>query len=386
MKPVIYLDNNATTAVAPEVVEAMQPFWLESYGNPSSIYSFGGGIQQQVEQDRDRVARLLGAQPEEIIFTGGGTEGNNAAIFGVLDAIDPALRHIITTQVEHPAVRTVCRYLSTKGYRLTELRVDADGALDLEQLQEALTPDTALVSIMWANNETGIVFPMEEIAEIVKSKGVILHTDAVQMAGKLPLDVGRVPVDLLTISGHKFHAPKGVGALYIRKGTRLRPYLKGGHQEGGKRAGTENVAGIAGLGKAAELALAHLTETNGRVRQLRDRLEAGILASCKDVMVNGAGERTPNTLNVSFKYIEGEGILLGLDDYGICASSGSACTSGALEPSHVMRAMGVPFTAAHGSVRFSLSVYNQDEDIDQVLEVLPRIIDRLREISPFVED
>jgi cysteine desulfurase len=384
MKPLIYLDNNATTAVAPEVVEAMLPFLREQYGNPSSIYRFGGDIKKHVEHARGQVATMLGALPEEVIFTAGGTEGDNASIFGVLDAIDPAKRHIITTQVEHPAVQTVCRYLKTKGYRLTELRVDKNGALDLQQLQDDLTSETALVSIMWANNETGVVFPMEQIAAIVKSQGVLLHTDAVQAIGKIPIDVSQVPVDLLTISGHKFHAPKGIGAMYVRKGTRIRPFIKGGHQEIGKRAGTENVAGIVGLGVASELALSHLEEENDRVRKLRDKLETGILNSCQEAILNGL-ERTPNTLNVSFKYIEGEAILLMLDEYGICASSGSACTSGSLEPSHVMRAMGVPFTAAHGSIRFSLSVYNREEEIDKVIEVLPPIVDRLREISPFVE-
>ncbi|MBC8478275.1 cysteine desulfurase NifS [bacterium] len=386
MNTLIYLDNNATTAVAPEVLAAMQPFWSERYGNPSSIYHFGGDVQNEIEQARFQVAAMLGSQPEEVIFTGSGTEGDNTAIFGALDVIDPDRRHIITSQVEHPAVQTVCRYLTTKGYRLTELRVDAQGSLDLSQLQDAITPDTALVSIMWANNETGVIFPMAEIAAIVKAQGVLLHTDAVQASGKIPIDVSQVPVDLLTISGHKFHAPKGVGALYIRKGTRIRPYIKGGHQEGGKRAGTENVAGIVGLGRASELAIAHLAEENDRVRKLRDKLEQGILSSCKDAIVNGSADRTPNTVNISFKYIEGEAILLMLDDHGICASSGSACTSGSLEPSHVMRAMGVPFTAAHGSIRFSLSVYNTSADIDRVLEVLPPIVDRLREISPFVED
>jgi len=384
MKPLIYLDNNATTAVAPEVVEAMLPFLREQYGNPSSIYRFGGDIKKHVDHARDQVAAMLGALPEEVIFTAGGTEGDNASIFGVLDAIDPAKRHIITTQVEHPAVQTVCRYLKTKGYRLTELRVDKNGALDLQQLQDDLTPETALVSVMWANNETGVVFPMDQIAAIVKSQGVLLHTDAVQAIGKIPIDVSQVPVDLLTISGHKFHAPKGVGAMYVRKGTRIRPFIKGGHQEIGKRAGTENVASIVGLGVASELALSHLEEENDRVRKLRDKLESGILNSCQEAILNGI-ERTPNTLNVSFKYIEGEAILLMLDEYGICASSGSACTSGSLEPSHVMRAMGVPFTAAHGSIRFSLSVYNKEEEIDKVIEVLPPIVDRLREISPFVE-
>ncbi|HUU26256.1 MAG TPA: cysteine desulfurase NifS [archaeon] len=380
---VVYLDNNATTMVAPEVMEAMQPFWFELYGNPSSIHSFGGRVRKQVEEAREQVAALLGSSADEIIFTGGGSESDNTAIFGALEAIGPDKRHIITTRVEHPAVRGVCYHLRNKGYSLTELNVDSKGALDLEQLSASITPDTALVTIMWANNETGVVFPMEKIARLVKSRGVLLHTDAVQVAGKIPIDVSKIGVDLLSISGHKLHAPKGIGALYIRRGTKITPLIIGGHQENGKRAGTENVPSIIGLGRACELAIKYMKEENERVRILRDKLEAGILAACTDVRINGAN-RLPNTLNVSFRYIEGESILLMFDDCGICASSGSACTSGSLEPSHVMRAMGVPFEAAHGSIRFSLSRYNTEEEIDYVLEKIPPIIERLREISPFV--
>ena len=380
----VYLDNNATTMVAPEVLEAMQPFWSEQYGNPSSIHSFGGRVKKSVDTAREQVAALLGASVDEIVFTGGGSESDNMAIFGALEAIGTLKRHIITTRVEHPAVQGVCHYLRNKGYKITELGVDSDGALDLHELEEAITEDTALVSIMWANNETGVVFPIEKIAEIVKDRKVLLHSDAVQAAGKIPIDMRKVPVDMLAISGHKLHAPKGVGVLYVRKGTSIMPLIRGGHQEGGKRAGTENVPGIIGMGKACELAVKYMDEENESVGRLRDKLEAGILATCKDTRINGA-ERLPNTLNISFEFIEGESILLMLDDLGICASSGSACTSGSLEPSHVMRAMGIPFTAVHGSIRFSLSRYTTEEEIDYVLENLPPIIKRLRKISPFVE-
>ena len=380
----VYLDNNATTRVAPEVVEAMQPFWSELYANPSSMHSFGGDLKHHLDHAREQVAALLGARPGEIVFTSGGSEGDNLAIRGAVEALAGRKRHIVTTRVEHPAVREVCHHLQKAGYHLTELPVDSTGALDLEQLSQAITSDTALVSIMWANNETGVIFPIERIAEIVKARGAVFHTDAVQAAGKLPIDVSKVPVDLLSISGHKLHAPKGVGALYVRKGTKLVPLIIGGHQEWGKRAGTENVPSIVGLGKACELAQQFMGEENQRVRKLRDRLQEGILARCKDTRLNGTN-RLPNTLNVSFEYIEGEAILLLLDEVGISASSGSACASGSLEPSHVMRAMGIPFTLAHGSIRFSLSRYNSEEDVDHVLEHLPRIIDRLREISPFAQ-
>ena len=383
MNPVIYLDNNATTRVAPEVVEAIRPFWEDYYGNPSSMHQFGGGVRKHLDRAREQVAELLGAEyPSEIVFTAGGSESDNLAIRGTLEALAGKKRHIITTRVEHPAVRSQCHHLKKMGYRLTELPVDNHGELDLNQLRDAITSDTAIVSIMWANNETGVIFPIEKIAEIVHEKGVVFHTDAVQAVGKVPINLKNTPIDLLSLSGHKLHGPKGIGALYVRKGTKLMPLIIGGHQERGKRAGTENVPAIVGLGMAAELARKHMKEENERLIYLRNKLEKGILATCPDTRVNGR-HRLPNTLNVSFEYIEGEAILLMMDEFGISASSGSACASGSLEPSHVMRAMGIPFTAAHGSIRFSLSRYNTEEEIDFVLEKLPPIIQRLREISPF---
>ncbi|MCD6288244.1 MAG: cysteine desulfurase NifS [Candidatus Hydrogenedentes bacterium] len=380
----VYLDNNATTMVAPEVREAMVPFFDQLWGNPSSMHTFGGQVRKYVDDARSRVAALIGADPSEIVFTSCGSESNNMAVRGAAEAMG-GHPHIITSRVEHPAVLAQCRYLEGRGYPVTELGVDAKGQLDLDQLKDSIRDDTGIVSIMWANNETGVVFPIEQIAHIVKSAGCVFHTDAVQTVGKLPIDVSRVPVDMLSLSGHKLHTPKGIGALYIRKGTKVNPLILGGHQESGKRAGTENVPYIVGLGKAADLAAEHMDEENTRVAQLRDRLEKGIIESCPDARVNGDTEhRLPNTTNISFEYVEGEAILLMLDQFGICASSGSACTSGSLEPSHVMRAMGIPFTAAHGSIRFSLSRYNTDEDVDHVLEHIPAIINRLREMSPFV--
>lgn len=382
----VYLDNNATTMVAPEVRDAMAPFFEELWGNPSSIHTFGGQVKQYVDEARAGVAALIGADPSEIVFTGCGSESDNMALRGAVEAAG-GYPHIITTRVEHPAVMTVCRYLGDRGSKLTELRVDSEGRLDLDELQDSIGSDTDIISIMWANNETGVIFPVEEIAEIVKQAGCVMHTDAVQMVGKMPVDVKETPVDLLSLSGHKLHAPKGVGALYVRKGTKVNPLILGGHQEGGKRAGTENVPYIVGLGRACELAAENMEEERVRVKAMRDRLEEGILASCPDVHVNGDRDnRLPNTLNVGFEFIEGEAILLMLDEVGIAASSGSACTSGSLEPSHVMRAMGVPFTAAHGSIRFSLSRYNTDDDVSHTLEHLPRIVNRLRELSPFVKD
>jgi cysteine desulfurase len=382
----VYLDNNATTMVAPEVRDAMAPFFEELWGNPSSIHTFGGQVKKYVEEARERVAALIGADPSEIVFTSCGSESDNMALRGAVEAAG-GYPHIITTRVEHPAVMTVCRYLGDRGCELTELRVDSEGRLDLDELGSSISSDTNIVSIMWANNETGVMFPVEEITQIVKQAGCVMHTDAVQVVGKLPVNVKETPVDMLSLSGHKLHAPKGVGALYVRKGTKLNPLILGGHQESGKRAGTENVPYIVGLGRACELAAEHMEEEMVRVKAMRDRLEKDILASCPDVHVNGDREhRLPNTANVGFEFIEGEAILLMLDEVGIAASSGSACTSGSLEPSHVMRAMGVPFTAAHGSIRFSLSRYNTDEDVSHTLEHLPRIVKRLRELSPFVED
>jgi cysteine desulfurase len=381
----IYFDNNATTKVADEVLEAIKPYFCELYGNPSSMHIFGGQVGIKIREAREKSAALLGCDPSEIIFTGCGTESDNTAIKGTLIA-HPNRRKIITTRVEHPAVLSVCRDLENQGYNVVELSVDKKGRLDLSELESQLDDNTAIVTIMFANNETGTVFPVEKIAEMVKSKGIIFHTDAVQAVGKIPINLAKSNIDLLSISGHKLHAPKGVGILYVRKGTRLAPFMLGGHQEGGRRAGTENVPGIIGLGKACELALQNFDQENKKVRSLRDKLEKGILAKCTDCMVNGdTDSRLPNTSNISFELIEGEAILLMLDRFGICASSGSACTSGSLEPSHVLRAMGVPFTAAHGSIRFSLSRYNTEEEVDFTVEKIPPIITRLRELSPFIK-
>lgn len=380
---VVYLDNNATTRVADEALEEMLPYFSTLYGNPSSMHTFGGQIHRKIEEAREAAASLINAEPDEIIFTSCGTESDNTAIMNGLEAAS-GKRHIITTRVEHPAVLNFCRRMEDRGYRTTLLQVDKLGRLNPANVESAITDDTAIVTIMFANNETGVIFPIQEITEIVKSKGVLFHTDAVQGVCKIPIDVKKTPVDMLSISGHKIHAPKGVGVLYIRRGTRFAPYMIGGHQEKGRRAGTENVASIVGLGKACEFARTFMIEENSRVRALRDRLEAGLLESCPDARVNGDTEnRLPNTTNMSFEYVEGEAILLRLNEYNICASSGSACTSGSLEPSHVLRAMGVPFTAIHGSIRFSLSRYTTDNDIDIVLRKMPEIIKELRELSPY---
>jgi len=379
----VYVDNNATTRVAPEVVEAMLPVFQHHYGNPSSMHHFGEDAEKDLKAAREHVAEFLGAGPEEIVFTSCGTESDNAAIRGTLLSY-PDKKHIITTRVEHPAVLNVCRHLHKQGYEVTELAVDTLGRLDLDELRDALRDDTALVSIMYANNETGVVFPIETIAEIVKSRGIVLHCDAVQAAGKIPLDLSRLPVDLVSISGHKLHAPKGIGVLYVRKGTRFAPFLIGGHQERGRRAGTENVPYIVGMGKACELARAGMAEERIRIEAMRDRLERGLLQRLPDARINGDRDhRLPNTLSISLEFIEGESILLLMSREGIGASSGSACTSGSLEPSHVLRAMGVPFGSVHGSIRFSLSRYNTEEEIDYIIEKLPPIVQRLRAISPF---
>lgn len=383
-KRLIYADNNATTKVDEAVVQEMLPYFSELYGNPSSMHVFGGQVEKKLAEARERVAALLNAQPTEIVFTSCGTESDNLAIHSTLMSY-PEKKHIITTKVEHPAVLNYCKHLSKRGYTVTFLSVNRDGMLDMNELYDSLREDTAVVSIMYANNETGVIFPIEEIGKVVKEAGSVLHTDAVQAAGKIPLDMETLDtVDLLALSGHKFHAPKGVGVLYVRRGTKFRPLLIGGHQERGRRPGTENTASIIGLGKAAELAMAGMQDELTRVKAMRDRLERELLVRIPDAIVNGhATQRTPNTLNISFKYVEGEAILLMLSEAGIAASSGSACTSGSLEPSHVLRAMGIPFTAAHGSTRFSLSRYNTDADIDAIIEQLPPIITRLREISPF---
>ncbi len=383
----IYLDNNATTPVAPEVVEKMIPLLTEHFGNPSSMHRFGARAGDEVAAAREKIMSLLGATlTNEIVFTGGGSEADNLAITGTLRAF-PEKKHLVTTEVEHPAVLGLCRDLEKRqGFEVTYLKVDEQGHLDLDELRDSVRDDTAVVSIMMANNETGVIFDVVAAGEIVRQKGAIFHVDGVQAAGKLPLKLQDMPIDLFSISGHKLHAAKGVGALYVRKGTKIRPLIVGGHQERGRRAGTENVAGLAGMGVACDLAAANIEHENTVVRALRDRLEQGLLAAIPDSQANGdLHQRLPNTTNISFRYIEGEGILLLLDRVGVAASSGSACTSGSLEPSHVLRAMGLPFTLTHGSIRFSLSRYNTQDEVDYVVQALPPIIERLRMITPFNE-
>lgn len=386
MSRLAYLDNNATTQVAPEVLEEMLPFFKEYYGNPSSMHAFGGVVQKKVDAAREKLAALIHADPSEIIFTSCGSESDNTAIFGAATAIGPG-GTIITTRVEHPAVLQPCRKLKEMGYKVFEIGVHGDGTLDMDEYKAALSaPGKKLVTMMWANNETGVIFPIKECAELAKAAGAYFHTDAVQAMGKLSeVNMAEVPADMLSLSGHKLHAPKGIGALYIRKGTHINPFLLGGHQENGRRAGTENVPYIVGLGKAAELTKIDLASDEiERIKKLRDTLQEALL-KLPDARLNGSlTKRLPNTLNISFEFIEGEALLYHLSDAGICASSGSACSSGSLEPSHVIRAMGVPFTAVHGSLRFSLSRYNTEEDINQVIKVMPGIVDKLRKISPFV--
>lgn len=392
-KRLIYLDNNATTAVVPEVLEAMMPYFCEKYGNPSSIHRFGGSVAADVENARKQVAALLGASyrdkddcATEIIFTSCGTESDNAAINAALNAL-PERKKIVTTAVEHPAVLHYCDELARKGYTVELIGVDGCGRLDMAALEKAVDNDTAVVSAMWGNNETGTIFPVAKIAKIAHAKGAYFHSDAVQAAGKVPIDVNEVNADFLSISGHKLHAPKGVGALYVRRGIPFTPLICGGHQERGRRGGTENVASIIGLGKACEIALANLDEEYRSLKKMRDDFEAKVKAAIPRIRINGDLEnRLPGTSSISFECIEGESILMLLDVFGICASSGSACTTGSLEPSHVLRAMGVPYSAAHGTIRFSLSRCNTAEELDFVVEKLPPIIARLREISPYWEN
>lgn len=383
MSDIIYFDNNATTKVAPEVLEAMLPFFKDMYGNASSMHSFGGQVGKHIANAREQIAQLLGALPDEILFTSCGTESDNTAVLSAIET-QPEKKHFITTRVEHSAMLAMGDYLEKKGYDVTYLSVDSKGQLDLAELEAAIRPDTALVSVMYANNETGTIFPIEQIAQIVKAKGVLFHVDAVQAVGKEIIDLKKLPIDFLALSGHKLHAPKGIGVLYIRRGTRFRPFLRGGHQERGRRAGTENAPYIVGLGKACELAGSNIVTERTEVARLRDMLEQGIVSQIPNAIVNGDREhRLPNTTSIAFEAVEGEAILLMLDQFGICASSGSACTSGSLEPSHVLRAMGVPFNYAHGSIRFSLSRYSTEEEVKKVIEVTPKIIENLRAISPF---
>jgi cysteine desulfurase len=380
----VYMDNNATTMVAPEAFEKMRPFFTERYGNPSSMHSFGGNVAKDTSAARGLLADLLGASPQEIVFTSGGTESDSTAILSALST-QPDRREIVTTRVEHPAVLNLCKHLARDhGYTVRWLSVDKQGVIDLAQVRETVSDKTAVVSVMWANNETGVIYPVEEIAEIAHEHGALMHTDAVQVVGKIPLDLKRTRIDFLALSGHKFHGPKGIGALYIRRGNRFSPFVLGGHQEGNRRGGTENVPGIIGIGEASRLAAENIEAENSRVKALRDKLQQGLLDTVPSSHLNGTLEsRLPNTLNIGFEFVEGEAILMRMDSLGICASSGSACTSGSLEPSHVLRAMGVPFTAVHGSIRFSLSRYNTDEEVDFVIRELPGIIQTLREMSPF---
>ena len=383
----IYMDNNATTAVHPEVLEAILPYYREQFGNPSSIHWAGQAVSGAVEQARAQVAQLINCQPEEIVFTSCGSEGDALAIKGSAEFLKDNGNHIITTAVEHPAVLGSCQYLEKQGFEVTYLAVDGDGMIDLEELESAICERTILISAMWGNNETGTVFPITQIGAIARKHKVRFHTDAVQAVGRVPVDVEAAGIDLLAISGHKFGAPKGVGALYVRKGTGLTPLFQGGHQERNRRAGTHNVPGIVGLGAACELAVADLATRNARIRALRDRLEQGILSRIPEVQVNGHREkRLPNTLNVSFAYIEGEAILLFLDMKGVAASSGSACMSDSFGHSHVIEAMGVDPMMANSNIRFGLGPDNTEEDVDYILEILPPIVQKLRDMSPFYSE
>ncbi len=380
----IYLDNNATTMVSPEVVEAMLPYFTEQFGNPSSLHQYGNRVGAAIKLARQQVQLLLGAEHDsEIVFTSCGTESDSTAILSALKA-QPERKEIITTAVEHAAILALCEHLEKDGYKVHRLGVDGRGRLNIRQYMDLLSDRVAIVSVMWANNETGTLFPVEEMAELARSAGVMFHTDAVQAVGKVPIDLKESCIDMLSLSGHKLHAPKGVGVLYLRRNTRFRPLLRGGHQERGRRAGTENSASIVALGKACEMALTHMDDEKTRVRAMRDRLERGILAAVPHCFVTGdPNNRLPNTCNIAFEYIEGEAILLLLNKQGIAASSGSACTSGSLEPSHVMRAMGIPYTAAHGTVRFSFSRYNSMGEVDRVIEAVPPIVAQLRKLSPY---
>jgi cysteine desulfurase len=387
MKPV-YLDNNATTRVDPSVVQTMLPFFTEDYGNASSMHSFGSAVGAALKHAREAVQRLLGAAHDhEVIFTSGGTEADNTALLSALET-QVGRNEIVTTKVEHPAILSLCKHLEeTRGVKVHYVPVDSRGRLDIDAYRAALGPRTAIASVMWANNETGTLFPVERLAQLAHEVGALFHTDAVQAVGKIPLSLKDTEIDMLSLSGHKLHGPKGIGALYVRRGVRLRPLVRGGHQERGRRAGTENAPGVIGLGKAAELALSHFEEEQGRVRGLRDRLEKGILERVERALVMGDPDtRLPNTTNIAFEFIEGEAILLLLNRAGIAASSGSACTSGSLEPSHVLRAMNVPYTCAHGAIRFSFSRENTEADVERVLQELPPVIANLRQISPFWKD
>jgi cysteine desulfurase len=384
---IVYTDNNATTKIDDQVIEEMLPFMGEYYGNPSSMHTFGGQVGQKIKTARQQVADLINAEPDEIIFTSCGTESDNSAIYSALNAY-PDRKHLVTSTVEHPAIRSLLKHLKRKkGYEVTFVPVDKKGRLDLDALYSSLTDNTAIVSLMWANNETGVLFPIEEIGNHLKDKNILFHTDAVQAAGKVPIDVKKAQVDMLSISGHKIHGPKGIGVLYLKNGVSFSPYLIGGHQEKGRRGGTENTPAIVGLGKACEVARKNLPDMESKVKPLRDYLQNQLLEKIPASSVNGdLDTRLPNTVSIGFDAVEGESILLMLDRDGICASSGSACTSGSLDPSHVLMAMDVPIKSAHGSIRFSLSHYNTQKEMDHIIESMVQIIDRLRQMSPFWKD
>lgn len=380
----IYMDNNATTQVDSEIVEVMLPFFSEQFGNPSSMHSFGNKVGMSIKKARQQVQKILGAEHDsEIVFTSCGTESDSTAILSALKA-QPGRKEIVTSVVEHPAILSLCDFLEKDGYTIHRLAVDGKGRVDLNEYKKLLSDKVAIVSVMWANNETGTLFPVEQMAEMANAAGVMFHTDAVQAVGKVPIDLKSSKIDMLSLSGHKLHAPKGIGVLYLRRGTRFRPLLRGGHQERGRRAGTENTASIVALGKACELALQHMEFENTMVKAMRDRLEEGVLDSVTHAFITGdIDNRLPNTANIAFEYIEGEAILMLLNKAGIAASSGSACTSGSLEPSHVMRAMGIPYTAAHGTIRFSLSRYNTMQEVEEVIAAIPPIMEKLRKLSPY---
>lgn len=381
MEAVIYLDNNSSTRIDPEVLEEMMPFLTSSYGNPSGSHRFGAEVKKATDLAHERVAALLGCQPNEVVFTSGGTESDNTALHSALQ-MSPERRHLVTTSVEHNAVLNYCEALGRQGCDVTIVPVDEQGHLDLGELERAIRPDTAVVSVMWANNETGVIFPLAEIAELCRSKGVFFHSDAVQVVGKMPINLQELPIHFLSLSGHKLHACKGVGALYVNRKARFQPLLIGGPQEGGRRAGTDNVASIVGLGKAAELAHTTIEEENTRVRALRERFEKTLTTELEDVAINGdPARRLPNTSNLAFLGVDAQAILLKLDQAGICCSLGSSCTTGAIEPSHVLRAMHMPNERARSSLRFSFGRYNTEEELDQVLEVLPRIVRKLRQLT-----
>lgn len=380
----IYMDYNATTPLEEKVFNEMVPYLKEEFGNPSSIYKKAQIAKKAIENAREKVAKLLDCSPDEVFFTSGGTESDNWAIKGVAFALREKGNHIITSQIEHHAVLNTCKFLEKIGFKITYAPCDKYGIVDVDFIRKAINDKTILITIMYANNEIGTIQPVEEIAKLAREKNIYFHTDAVQVVGKLPVSVKKIGVDLLSLSAHKFYGPKGVGALYIKKGTKILPFINGGHQEKGKRGGTENVAGIVGLGKAAEIAMQEMENEMVYVKKLRDKLENGIKEKIPEIVINGHPEkRLYNTLNLCVKYVEGESILLNLDFEGICASSGSACTSGSLEPSHVLLAIGLSPEIAHGSLRFSLGKYNKEEDVDKVIDVLPKIVEKLRKISPF---